>query len=203
MQTKIAVILSVLFLFGISAGYVYLNQDRPIVGSTAVQSAKTANNTQNIGKLTPQQDKNISLGQTNKNQQTQSNTETILKPDQFTTYDSYQNSNQMYRQDLKAGTGAEAVQGKKVAVYYKGYLTDGTIFDQSRPDESGQLQPFVFTPGAGQVIAGWEQGIIGTKEGGTRRLVIPPIAGYGEAGQGAIPPNAVLVFDIELLEVEQ
>jgi peptidylprolyl isomerase len=77
------------------------------------------------------------------------------------------------------------------------------MFDQTQTNEKGEPQPFIFTPGARQVIGGWEEGILGMKVGGTRRLVLPPVAAYGESGQGSIPPNSVLIFDIQLLEVEQ
>lgn len=103
-------------------------------------------------------------------------------------------------EDVTEGDGAEAVAGKTVTVNYTGWLTDGTQFDSSF--NSGQ--PFVFPLGAGQVIAGWEEGVAGMKVGGTRILVIPPDKGYGEqgAGGGVIPPNATLVFQVDLLGVE-
>ena len=99
---------------------------------------------------------------------------------------------------LTAGDGITAVAGKRVTVHYEGRLTDGTVFDASR----NRGQPFAFTIGAGQVIRGWEQGVAGMKIGETRRLTIPPELGYGANGAGdVIPPNATLVFDIELLTV--
>ena len=99
---------------------------------------------------------------------------------------------------LTEGTGEIAEVGKRVSVHYEGRLEDGTVFDGSRP----RGQAFSFTIGAGQVIRGWEQGVAGMKVGETRRLTIPPELGYGEAGAGGvIPPNATLIFEIELLEV--
>jgi rhodanese-related sulfurtransferase len=99
---------------------------------------------------------------------------------------------------LTEGTGEIADIGKQVSVHYEGRLEDGTVFDGSRP----RGQAFSFTIGAGQVIQGWEQGVTGMKVGETRKLTIPPELGYGEAGAGGvIPPNATLVFEIELLEV--
>ena len=99
---------------------------------------------------------------------------------------------------LTEGTGEIANIGKRVSVHYEGRLEDGTVFDGSRP----RGQAFSFTIGAGQVIQGWEQGVTGMKVGETRKLTIPPELGYGEAGAGGvIPPNATLVFEIELLEV--
>ena len=100
--------------------------------------------------------------------------------------------------DITAGTGATAVSGKKVTVHYTGWLTDGKKFDSS----VDHGQPFVFALGAGQVIKGWDEGVAGMKVGGKRQLKIPPELGYGARGAGgAIPPNATLIFDVELLDV--
>ncbi|HUJ73117.1 MAG TPA: FKBP-type peptidyl-prolyl cis-trans isomerase [Verrucomicrobiae bacterium] len=101
-------------------------------------------------------------------------------------------------EDSKVGTGAEAVTGKSVTVHYTGRLTDGTKFDSSKD----RNQPFVFQLGGGQVIKGWDQGVVGMKVGGVRKLTIPPSLGYGDRGAGGvIPPNATLVFEVELLGV--
>jgi FKBP-type peptidyl-prolyl cis-trans isomerase len=100
-------------------------------------------------------------------------------------------------QDLEPGTGAEATPGDLVSVHYTGWLPDGTEFDSSRTG-----RPFEFTLGRGMVIPGWDEGVAGMREGGRRKLVIPPALGYGAAGAGGvIPPNATLVFDVELLQV--
>lgn len=101
--------------------------------------------------------------------------------------------------DSVVGTGAEAVSGKQVTVHYTGMLPDGTVFDASEP----RGQAFTFTLGAGQVIRGWDEGFAGMKVGGKRRLIIPSDFAYGERGvPGAIPPNATLIFDVELLDVK-
>ncbi len=108
--------------------------------------------------------------------------------------------------DQKIGTGAEAVSGRTVAVHYTGWLFDpsapgnkGKKFDSSRD----RGDPFRFPLGGGRVIAGWDQGVVGMKVGGQRTLVIPPELGYGARGAGGvIPPNATLIFDVELLGVE-
>ena len=101
-------------------------------------------------------------------------------------------------EDMKAGTGAVAETGKSVTVHYTGWLTDGTKFDSSKD----RGQPFSFQLGSGQVIKGWDQGVAGMKVGGVRKLTIPASLGYGARGaSGVIPPNATLVFEVELLGV--
>jgi FKBP-type peptidyl-prolyl cis-trans isomerase len=101
--------------------------------------------------------------------------------------------------DLVVGTGAEAQKGQTVAVHYTGWLTDGKKFDSS----VDRGQPFSFPLGAGRVIKGWDEGVAGMKVGGKRKLMIPPQLGYGErgAGGGLIPPNAELIFEVQLLEI--
>ncbi|MFA6094709.1 MAG: FKBP-type peptidyl-prolyl cis-trans isomerase [Candidatus Paceibacterota bacterium] len=102
-------------------------------------------------------------------------------------------------EDTKIGTGAEAVKGKKITVQYTGKLTNGQVFDSSIP----RGQAFEFTLGIGQVIRGWDEGFAGMKVGGKRTLTIPPELGYGDQGAGdAIPPGATLIFDVELVGVE-
>jgi FKBP-type peptidyl-prolyl cis-trans isomerase FkpA len=100
--------------------------------------------------------------------------------------------------EMKPGTGAEAVSGKNVTVHYVGTLTNGSKFDSSRDRNQG----FSFRLGAGQVIKGWDQGVAGMKVGGMRKLTIPPELGYGAGGYPpVIPPNSTLVFEVELLSV--
>jgi FKBP-type peptidyl-prolyl cis-trans isomerase FkpA len=102
-------------------------------------------------------------------------------------------------EDIKVGEGAVAEAGKQVVVHYTGTLTDGTKFDSSLD----RNDPFTFSLGAGQVIKGWDEGVKGMKVGGKRKLTIPPQLGYGEAGAGGvIPPNATLIFEVELLDVK-
>jgi FKBP-type peptidyl-prolyl cis-trans isomerase len=106
--------------------------------------------------------------------------------------------------DLVVGTGADATVGKLVTVNYTGWLYDTSKTDGkgTQFDSSIGKQPFPFTLGAGQVIKGWDQGVVGMKIGGSRRLIIPPDLAYGASGSGPIPPNATLVFDISLLSVQ-
>lgn len=112
---------------------------------------------------------------------------------------------QLVRQDERVGTGAEAQSGRTVTVHYTGWLHDA-----SRPDQRGakfdssrdRNEPFSFNLGAGEVIRGWDEGVAGMKVGGRRILTIPPDMGYGARGAGGvIPPNATLLFDVELLDV--
>jgi FKBP-type peptidyl-prolyl cis-trans isomerase FkpA len=101
-------------------------------------------------------------------------------------------------EDLKVGDGAEAKNGSTVTVHYTGWLTDGKKFDSSLDRQS----PFKFRLGAHQVIQGWDKGVAGMKVGGKRKLTIPSDMAYGPRGAGnVIPPNATLVFEVELLEV--
>jgi FKBP-type peptidyl-prolyl cis-trans isomerase FkpA len=110
-----------------------------------------------------------------------------------------------YKQtDVRVGTGAEATTGAVVTVIYTGWLYDPSKLDGKgvQFDTSIGATPFAFTLGLGQVIAGWDQGITGMKIGGLRRLVIPPSLGYGPVRFGPIPPDATLIFDIELTDVQ-
>ena len=101
-------------------------------------------------------------------------------------------------EEVLVGEGAEALAGQTVSVHYTGWLTNGTKFDSSKD----RRQPVKFPLGGGRVIRGWDEGVQGMKIGGSRRLIIPAQLGYGSAGAGGvIPPNATLIFDVELLGV--
>lgn len=108
-------------------------------------------------------------------------------------------SGKLIIEDIKVGDGTEAKSGDTVVMNYSGTLTDGTKFDSSYD----RNEPFTTKIGVGQVIKGWDQGVPGMKIGGKRKLTIPPDLGYGSQGAGSvIPPNATLVFEVELLEVK-
>ena len=111
----------------------------------------------------------------------------------------------LQKTDLSPGNGAEIKSGQSAVVHYTGWL-----YDASAPENKGEKfdssvdrnEPFEFDVGAGHVIRGWDEGVVGMKVGGKRRLVIPPDMGYGARGAGGvIPPNATLVFDVELVEI--
>jgi FKBP-type peptidyl-prolyl cis-trans isomerase FkpA len=105
-------------------------------------------------------------------------------------------------EELVEGSGAAAAAGQSVTVHYTGWLTDGVIKGRKFDSSKDRNDPFVFALGAGQVIKGWDEGVQGMKVGGTRLLTIPPALGYGARGAGGvIPPNATLIFEVELLGV--
>lgn len=101
-------------------------------------------------------------------------------------------------EDIKVGTGSAVVAGNTVTVNYLGTLQNGTKFDSSYDSNT----PFTTQIGVGQVIKGWDEGIVGMKLGGKRKLIIPPSLGYGDQSTGSIPPNSTLVFEVELLGIK-
>lgn len=112
-------------------------------------------------------------------------------------------TNNMDTQENSGVVDRVVVSGDTISVNYTGKLVDGTVFDSNVLPEKGHVEPFVFTIGEGRVIQGWEEGFIGMKVGEKRTLTIPPEKGYGAAGAGGlIPPNATLIFEVELLEIK-
>jgi peptidylprolyl isomerase len=105
-------------------------------------------------------------------------------------------ANGVYYQDIPAGTGAAAATNNHLTVHYTGYFTNGTSFDTSVGKAA-----FGFTLGTSAVIKGWDEGLVGLKVGGTRKLVIPPAMGYGGGSFNGIPPNSILVFNVQLISI--
>lgn len=102
-------------------------------------------------------------------------------------------------EDVVVGTGDEAISGDRIVVHYTGHFVDGTVFDSSVT----RGEPFQFVLGSGQVIKGWDEGLVGMKVGGKRILAVPPELGYGPNDYGPIPGNSTLIFEVELLKVER
>ncbi len=129
----------------------------------------------------------------------------LPEPSEFTVYEKFASAQNTQYIDIIMGTGELTAVGDTVAVAYAGWLTNGLLFDKSKVNEQNQIEPFVFKIGDGGVIRGWEEGIVGMKVGGQRRLIIPSQLGYGPtgAGEGAIPPNSMLIFDVELAQVKK
>lgn len=125
-----------------------------------------------------------------------------IDPSKFGEYDKYKDATSAMFGEVQAGNGKELGANQKATVVYKGWLTNGQVFDQSRTGSDGKLEAFSFTLGAGQVIRGWEEGLYGMKVGGTRMVIVPPAVGYGAQGQGGVPPNAVMIFVVQLVNVE-
>ena len=111
--------------------------------------------------------------------------------------DSIEQSSELKIEDIVVGTGMEVQSGDSVVIHYNGTLTNGTKFDSSYD----RGEPFETQIGVGQVIKGWDEGVVGMKVGGKRKLTIPPDMAYGDRATGPIPPNSTLIFEVELLEV--
>ena len=119
-------------------------------------------------------------------------------PSEFQQYQKYKDSATAMFGDIKLGDGAEVRVGSRLIVLYRGWLSDGTLFDAA----TSPAKPFSFVEGEHHVIRGWEEGLLGMKAGGKRRLIVPPSQGYGPQAHPPIPANSTLIFDVELLEVK-
>lgn len=170
----------------------------------------SADNTKNSGLSVSNSTASNGLGQTNQKQSAQgtsqnsgsSNGSNPFDTSTFGQYEKYKTGTSALFGDAIKGDGTELTEGKKAAVYYRGWLTNGTLFDESRKGNDGNLQPFVFQLGAHQVIPGWEQALAGMKVGGVRLVIVPPAVGYGANAQGSIPANSVLIFQVQLAAVQ-
>jgi FKBP-type peptidyl-prolyl cis-trans isomerase FkpA len=175
-------------------------QSQPSTSGLSV--ASNGGSASNLGQLTPNSGGSSSQGNSPSSSGSGAKA-SPFNPATFGQYEKYKDGEAALFGEVQIGNGAEVRENKKAAVFYKGWLTNGQMFDQSRTDEKGKLQPFIFTPGTNQVIAGWEQAITGMKVGGTRVFIVPPSVGYGAQGQGSIPPNSVLIFEVQLVAVEE
>lgn len=203
---KIKIIITVFITFTVSTigGYlVYKNINTQDITTVNSSESKLKNPSAYTTPIVKQPDEISQLkvkGLNAKNDPVEKNV--LLDPSQFKIYEKNNSDSSPSYIEVKAGTGEEAANGRNLAMLYKGYLTDGTVFDESRVNEDKKYEAFSFKLGAGQVIRGWDLGIAGMRVGGTRRLIIPSQFGYGANGQGSIPPNALLIFDVQLVEVQ-
>lgn len=177
-------------------------QSLGVTDSSSDNSLPVTNNNSNGGKTGMDQDNHsiaVNGGNDSSNNPGPNQTaKGVPGPSDFGQYEQYKTSTTALFGDISVGSGAEAVAGKTLVVNYRGWLTNGTIFDESY----ARNQPFSFILGQHQVISGWETGMAGMKVGGKRRLIVPPSAGYGNQAVGGIPANSLLVFDVELLDVK-
>lgn len=175
------------------------NFDTPQAGGLAVTSnSGSTSATQAAGTQQMPQ----TLGQSTTNSTGPASQSNPFDPTSFAQYDKYKNDTGGLFADVAPGTGTALTAGKKAAVYYRGWLTNGMKFDESRPGSDGKLTPFIFTLGDHKVITGWEQALTGMKVGGVRLVIVPPAVGYGATAQNGIPANSVLVFQVQLAEVQ-
>lgn len=198
------VILLVLLCVSLTGGAIAFGYYLSVDDKEAVESKSTATQSINRGSTglsvsTPNGTGQL-LGENV--DETTDNSQRLPGPDEFEVYEQYANERSALVAELEIGDGNQPQAGDLVYVVYRGWLTDGTLFDESRTNSEGQIEAFSFTLGSGQVIRGWDEGIAGMRVGGRRRLVIPPAVGYGETGQGSIPPNATLIFDVELVQID-
>jgi FKBP-type peptidyl-prolyl cis-trans isomerase len=208
MQNKVFAAIAIMIGLALGGGAIWIYMISQPDNKTAKQAAQAVadDTSAATGALSPTTNNSAGAigngtGPQSPTQQTTGNQqsgEVTFDPAQFGRYDKYKDSQSAAYATIKEGTGAEATQGKKISVNYRGWLTDGKVFDEN-VDGS---KPFSFTLGTGQVIPGWDQAVAGMKVGGERLLIVPPAAGYGAAGNGPIPGNAVLVFDVKVVAVE-
>jgi FKBP-type peptidyl-prolyl cis-trans isomerase len=203
MKNVIFFVISIIFLLitvGV-IGYFFVNKkdDQGKNRPTSIESSYKPNTSANT-KQNPSANLKVQGATDSNTAQTENNQ--LPTPESFEVYEKYAKEQNALYADLLVGKGAEALAGSTVSMVYSGWLTNGELFDKNRTNEKGQIELFSFKLGEGQVIPGWEQTILGMKEGGKRRLIIPSTAGYGPSGQGPIPPNSMLIFDVELVTVQ-
>jgi len=189
---------------GALANGVSLNSGQQLDAIPLNSQSQSSSNTGGLSVTSGQDAGGTLQGDTNTQSQSQTPTSSNAPsnqapgPESFSQYDQYKSSENALFGDIHLGSGTVVSAGSKVSISYKGWLTDGKLFDESRPD-----LPLNFTVGNHEVVVGFEEGIVGMKVGGSRRIIIPPAVGYGSTGKsGIIPPNAVLVFDVTLVAAQ-
>jgi FKBP-type peptidyl-prolyl cis-trans isomerase len=157
----------------------------------------------NLGQLSPSSSASNTEASSSQSQANGSSSpsSSMVNPSNFAQYNKYANSSTAAFADIQVGNGASLGVNQTAEIVYQGWLTNGTLFDQSQTNSRGQIVPLSFTLGSNQVITGLEEGVDGMKVGGTRLIIIPPALGYGTAGKGSIPSDSVLVFEVKLLDV--
>jgi FKBP-type peptidyl-prolyl cis-trans isomerase len=192
-----------------SGGSIALNQGDSNAASTPIDTTPSTEGQSSNSANNPQSSTNNSLKVSQDNQKTSNNSNgssnVTSDPSlaELAGYETnYKSKDSAFFGDLRAGTGLVAEVGKTLVVNYRGWLTNGQVFDQSYSTSTKQGQPFSFILGKHQVILGWEEGFVGMKVGGKRRIIVPPAVGYGSKEVGGIPANSLLVFDVELLAVQ-
>ncbi|HXR49449.1 MAG TPA: FKBP-type peptidyl-prolyl cis-trans isomerase [Verrucomicrobiae bacterium] len=186
-------------------GAASINTDSTVAQTNSTNgglSVAPTSGAQNLGQLSGSQKSSNNVTAQGTSSNSSSGSSGAVDPSTFSQYDKYKSGTSALFGDIQVGTGAELGANQQAAVYYKGWLTNGQLFDESRTGSDGKLQPFTFTLGAHQVIPGWEQGLSGMKVGGTRLVIVPPAVGYGSQAQGSIPANSVLVFEVQLVAVQ-
>lgn len=199
-------------IFGVSAGGGILvirhnaQGQEANLGGAAETVSNTGSNSGSNEPITISQDAmtgtQVSQNSTGSSSSSSSDAAKLLDPTTFAQYDKYKDAQNVQFMDLQKGTGTTIAAGSQVAVVYRGWLTNGKVFDESKAGTDGKMEAFGFTEGQHQVIPGWEDGLMGAKDGGVRLLIIPPALGYGATGQGPIPGNSVLVFQVQIVQVK-
>lgn len=222
MKQRILIIIGLCIVIGsLGTGLVVVYQQhydiKPVADQVGdVPTATSTNSSLTVADSSPADGFEQADNATNNASDTSSTTDTddssselaqLTNPTTFSQYSvpKYEDGNEAFYANLQTGTGATlSTAGQKAVVSYKGWLTNGTLFDETKVNAQGQSEPFEFTYEANpeQVISGLDEGMSGMKVGGTRLLIVPPAAGYGATAHDAIPANAVLIFEVTLDEIQ-
>ncbi len=202
----IAWVLGLVMVCGlIGVGFIVWNASKPKTATKQTTVKKTSTSTASGGSLSVGDNSGIGAGLSG-GSDVLGKAESVdagaqkQKQEDFSQYDKYKDAKSALVGEISKGTGAEVKNGSAVGIYYIGRLTSGAVFDNQWPAKAGDKpKPFEFAIGTDKIIAGLQQGMVGMKVGGKRRIIVPPAVGYGDKGQGSIPPTSVLIFDVELL----